>query len=311
MTIATLRVAAGALLGATAALWLSPAFAHAVCGDRIFPATLAIDDPGVNDELALPTLTYLPQNSGGAQEFDASFSWSKTITPNTALIVSDGPTWQRLSGSSWAKGYGWGSLDTELQWGNFCLPDHELMATVGLDVDWGRTGTLSQYAPYNTYTPVLDVGKGFGDLPKSLNILRPIAVTAELSESLPGQSWTNGSPNSTNLNWGFTIQYSLPYYNSNVAEIDNNFFKHLIPIAEFAFSKPLYNFAPGGNQTTGSFQPGAVYLTDKWQFALEAIVPMNSASGRGTGVVGELDLYLDDLLPNTLGKPIFQAGAPL
>ena len=43
--------------GVAAALWLSPAFAHAVCGDRIFPATLGIDDPGVGDELALPTLT--------------------------------------------------------------------------------------------------------------------------------------------------------------------------------------------------------------------------------------------------------------
>ncbi len=306
MTIATLRVAASALLGATAALWLSPAFAHAVCGDRIFPATLAIDDPGVTDELALPTLTYLPQNSDGVQEFDASFSWAKTITPNTALIISDGPTWLKPGG------YGWDSLSTELQWGNFCLPDHELMATVGFEIDWGNTATGSQTTPYNVYQPVIDIGKGFGDLPKSLNILRPLAVTAELSESLPGQAWTDGNPNSTNLNWGFTVQYSLPYYNSHVAEIDNAFFKHLVPIAEFAFSKPLYNYAPGGNQTTGTFQPGAVYITDKWQFALEAVVPMNSASGRGTGVVGELDLFLDDVLPNTLGKPIFTGvGGPL
>ncbi|MBV8662926.1 MAG: hypothetical protein JO107_07470 [Hyphomicrobiales bacterium] len=305
MTIATLRVAAGALLGAGAMLWLSPAFAHAVCGDRIFPATLAIGDPGVTDELA-PTLTYLPQNSAGVQEFDATFSWSKTITPNTALVIQDGATWLKPGG------YGWDSLNTELQWGNFCLPDHELIATVGFDIAWGNTAAGIQTTPINVYRPVIDVGKGFGDLPKSLNILRPLAVTAELSESLPGQAWTDGNQNSTNLNWGFTIQYSLPYYNSNVGAIDNAFFKHLIPIAEFAFSKPISNYAPGQNLTTGTFQPGAVYLTDKWQFALEAIVPMNSASGRGVGVVGQLDLYLDDLLPNTLGKPIFPGvGAPL
>ena len=36
---------------------------------------------------------------------------------------------------------------------------------------------------------------------------------------------------------------------------------------------------------------------------------MNSASGRGTGVVGELDLYLDDVLPDTLGKPLLTAFA--
>src|SRR5271155_3486239 len=113
MTIATSRIGAGAFLSAVAALWISPAFAHAVCGDRIFPATLAIDDPGVNDELALPTLSYLPQNSDGAQQFDGSFSWSKTIVPNVALVVQDGTTWLKPGG------YGWDSLSTELQWGNF------------------------------------------------------------------------------------------------------------------------------------------------------------------------------------------------
>jgi hypothetical protein len=299
MITATLRVVGAAVVAAAAALWSFAAFAHAVCGDRIFPATLAIDDPGVNDELALPTLSYLPQNSDGAQQFDGSFSWSKTIVPNVALVAQDGTTWLKPGG------YGWDSLSTELQWGNFCLPEHELMATVGFEIDWGNTATGSQATPYNVYQPVIDVGKGFGDLPTSLNVLRPVAVTAELSESLPGQSLTSGNQNSTNLNWGFTVQYSLPYYNSHVAEIDSDFFKHLIPIAEFAFSKPLYNFAPGGDPTTGTFQPGAVYITDKWQFALEAIVPLNSASGRGVGVVGQLDLYLDDLLPDTLGKPIF------
>ena len=29
------------------------ALAHAVCGERVFPATLGIDDPGINDELTI------------------------------------------------------------------------------------------------------------------------------------------------------------------------------------------------------------------------------------------------------------------
>ena len=119
MTLATLRVAAGALIGVTAAFWFSPALAHAVCGDRIFPATLGIDDPGVSDELALPTLTYLPQNASGAQEFDAEFSWTKTILPGLGLSFSDGASWQHPGG------YGWESLDTELKYNFLCLPEHE------------------------------------------------------------------------------------------------------------------------------------------------------------------------------------------
>ncbi len=51
MSTLSSRVVAAALAGAAAVLWLSPAFAHAVCGDRIFPATLAIDDPGVGELL--------------------------------------------------------------------------------------------------------------------------------------------------------------------------------------------------------------------------------------------------------------------
>jgi len=278
---------------------VSHAFAHAVCGDRIFPATLGIDDPGVGDELALPTLTWLPQNSDGAQEFDASFSYTKTIFPNFGLSVTDGPTWLRPGG------YGWGDVDTEAKYNFACVADHEFMASAGLDVTWANTGTPNMADPFNTYQPVLDVGKGFGDLPESLNMLRPLALTAEFSESLPGQSWTAGNPNSTNLNWGFTVQYSLPYYNSNVAAIDNAFLKRLVPITEFTFSKPVSNYLPGTNQTTGTIQPGAIYMADTWQFALEAIIPINAESGHGIGAVGELHFFLDDIFPDSLGKPIF------
>jgi hypothetical protein len=300
----TWRSALRAGFGVAAAVWLSPAFAHAVCGDRIFPATLGIDDPGVGDELALPTLTYLPQNSSGAQEFDASFSYTKTIFPGFGLSVSDGPTWLRPGG------YGWGDVDTEAKYNFLCVPQWEFMASAGLDATWAHTGTPNMTNPFNTYTPVFDAGFGFGSLPKSLNILRPLAVTAELSETIPGESWTDGNQNPTSLNWGFTIQYSLPYYNSHVAEIDNDFFRHLIPVTEFTFSKPISNFAPGTNQTTGTIQPGAIYMADTWQFALEAIVPMNSASGRGVGVVGELHFFFDDLFPDSLGKPISKWGQP-
>jgi hypothetical protein len=294
---------AGAFALAVTAFAADSAFAHAVCGARVFPATLGIDDPGVNDEFS-PTLTYLPSNSDGAHEFDAEFSWSKTIIPNVAMVISDGATWQRPGG------YGWEPLNTELQWGNFCWAEHELMATVGFSVGWANTGTGTQVQPFNTYQPVIDVGKGFGDLPKSLNVLRPVALTAELSETFPGAAWTSGNQNPTNLNWGYTIQYSLPYYNANVAEIDNEFAKHLIPITEFTFSRPISNFAPGTNVTTGTIQPGIIWIGSTFQVGVEAIVPLTGASGHGVGVVASLDLYLDDLMPDTLGKPLFGANKP-
>ena len=40
----------------------STARAHEIVGNRFFPATLAIDDPGVTDELALPTVSMSVEN---------------------------------------------------------------------------------------------------------------------------------------------------------------------------------------------------------------------------------------------------------
>jgi hypothetical protein len=300
MLSATWRSATRAVFGVAAAFWLSPAFAHAVCGDRIFPATLGIDDPGVGDELALPTSTWQPQGSDGTREFDATFSWTKTILPGLGLSFSDGGTWLHSGG------YGWQPLDTELKYNFMCLAQSEFMASAGLDVSWGRTGTAAQYSPFNTYTPILDVGKGFGDLPTSLNVLRPLAITAEIGDSIPGQSWTAGSPNPTTLNWGFTIQYSLPYYNSHIGQIDSDFLRRLVPVTEFAFATPIANAAPGTQLTTGTIQPGVIYEADTWQLAVEALIPVNSASGRNVGAVAELHFFFDDIFANSLGKPLFR-----
>src|SRR5208282_1596323 len=124
MISSRIRAGVGASAASIAALWLTPAYPHAVCGNRIFPATLTIDDPGVNDELALPTLTYLPKNSDGVQEFEGSFSYTKTIVENLGLSVTYGKTWLDPGGN------GWGNLDTELKYQTWCDPSYEFMGSV-------------------------------------------------------------------------------------------------------------------------------------------------------------------------------------
>jgi hypothetical protein len=303
MSLLRIRLAAGALAGAFVAMGTATAHAHAVCGARVFPATLAIDDPGVLDELTLPTVSYVPFNSAGAHEWDASFSWTKTITPGLSVVISDGPTWTHPGG------YGWNALSTELQWQALCIPDAEFMFKVGFDVTWAGTGTgiLAGSGGQNPYSPLVAAGLGFGTLPQSLKYLRPFAITAEFSTTTPGQDWTDGVPNVSTFNWGSTLQYSLPYFNMQLAEIDNDFLKHLVPIAEFAFHIPIHNGGAAGVTTTGYFQPGVIYEADKRQIALEAMIPMTGATGHGAGVIGSLDFYLDDI-PNRIDQPIFLNG---
>jgi hypothetical protein len=304
---------AGAFCAATAIAPLSPAFAHAVAGNRIFPATLGIDDPGVADELALPTLTDVPQNADGTHEFDASFSYTKTIIQGLGISISDGKTWLNSGGN------GWGNIDTELKYNFYVNAPHEFTASVGLDVSWAYTGNRNFSDPFNTFTPVIDMGKGFGDLPVSLNILRPFAITAQFGLSIPSEAHTSsivyddsGNPslnvalNPTVANWGFTLQYSLPYMNANVSEVGGpDFLKHLIPITEFVFQTPVGNVSTGGQVTTGAIQPGVIYMADTWQIALEALIPINPASDRNVGAVAELHFFLDDIFPDSLGKPMF------
>jgi len=52
-----------------------------------------------------------------------------------------------------------------------------------------------------------------------------------------------------------------------------------------------------------------IYVADKYQVGVEAIVPVNRASGNGVGVIGQLHLYLDDIFPNSIGKPLFAAAS--
>ena len=58
-------------------------------------------------------------------------------------------------------------------------------------------------------------------------------------------------------------------------------------------------------RTTGTINPGAIYVADKFQLAVEAIIPVNRASGDNVGVMGQLHLYLDDIFPHSIGKPLF------
>ena len=79
---------AGAIAAAATLAGIGPALSHTIVGNRVFPATLAIDDPGVNDELGLPTFSYFP-NPDNSNEFDFNGAWQKTITYNLSFSIAD------------------------------------------------------------------------------------------------------------------------------------------------------------------------------------------------------------------------------
>jgi len=283
----------------------APALAHGFAGDRFFPATLLTDDPFVADEISLPTVRWNPTGPDGSREFDIEGDLAKRITPDLGFTIGD--QWQRLKVPG-GGATGIGTLDTGLQYQLFVNAPHEAIGLVNLGVSWGHTGRVAALGAddFTTISPGFNFGKGFGDLPNSVPYLRPLAVTGNLGFDFPAKSHSAGSPNATSLNYGAAIEYSLPYLQSAVTDIGlRPPFNRLIPVVEFAFSSPIDNIGLG-QTTTGTIQPGIIWAGQYFQIGAEAIIPATRATGHGIGGVVQLHLYLDDLLPKSLGRPISQ-----
>jgi len=311
---------AGLLALMTTLVPLGSAFAHCVVGNRFFPATLNVDDPCVADELSLPTISsFKTGDNPAANELDISGEFSKTITEDFGVSV--GSTWTQLRTPGSPTATGFKNLETAFQYQLLKDPTHEFAMMASLGIEWGGTGASSVGAdPFTTYTPTLDVGKGFGDLPTEAGWLRAFAVTGSLGYAIPGSASTTSvdpdtgdvtvTQNPRVLQWGGSLQYSMPYLKSAVVDLGlPDFANQLIPIVEAQFSTPVANTADSGAKTTGTVNPGIIYVGDTYQVGVEAIVPINRDSGGNIGVIGQLHLYLDDMFPKTLGRPLIDTSA--
>src|SRR3954470_17376581 len=322
MSLSPLRVSVSAL--AIAIIPLSKSAAHEIVGNRFFPATLGIDDPGVNDELSVPTVSsFKTGDNPSFRQLDFSAEFSKRITE--AFAISLGTTYSHLGAPGGPTGLGangFQNLETTFKYRVFRNPEHEFVMSLGLSIEWGGTGAAGVGAdPFNnTYTPTLYFGKGFGDLPDSLSLIRPVAVTGQVGYAIPGRSSTTtlGFDADTGvstadvefhprvLNWGGTIQYSMPYLKSAVIGLGlPDFVNHLIPLVEATLQTPVSNTFTSGTVTTGTINPGVIWVGNTFQVAVEALIPINRRSGTNIGVIGQLHFYLDDIDPRGIGKPIF------
>jgi hypothetical protein len=280
------------------------ATAHGFAGDRFFPATILTDDPFVADEMSLPTVTRAPTAADGTKEYDVDVDLSKRLTRNLDITFADTWKWVKAPGSPAITGLD--ALATGVQYQLFIDGPREAMALVGLNTTWGHTGRVQALgAPdFTTLSPTFDFGKGFGDLFEPTSFLRPFAITGNLSLDFPTKVESNGNPNSNNFNYGFAFEYSLEYLQHHVKDVGiGPPFDHLIPLVEIALTTP-FNRGQGGN-TTGTVQPGLIWSGQYYQLGAELIFPINSLSGHGIGGLVQFHLYLDDLFPKSIGKPLF------
>ena len=269
----------------------SLASAHAIAGDRVFPSTMAVDDPGVGDEANLQFGHVRVPGDNGDQSINTfDFEYDKLITPR--LAVSVGGTYAMQNNPT---AHGFDNFEVGLKYLLYVNEAHEFMTSVGIDAELGGTGSRAIADSHSTISPTLFAGKGFGDLPDSLAYLRPVAITGEAGPAL-----TTGAGQPNAFNYGFTVQYSLPYLQQHVHDIGlPQPLANVIPLVEIPLSRSQ-------GQTTGTVNPGFIWINRYGQFGIEAQIPINRASGSHVGILVQAHIFFDDVAPTTIGKPLFQ-----
>jgi hypothetical protein len=290
--------------------------AHGFAGKRFFPATLATEDPFVADELSLPTLFYQKFPSSGdepgGRETDFAVDVSKRITENFGIGI--GATYKTIHPDGGDTQRGFDNLEASIKYKFYQDDVHEAIMSAGIDWDIGGSGSRRVGAEsFSTVTPGVFFGKGFGDLPQNMKYLRPLAVTGLVGIGIPSRSSTTTindegdidvERNPHTLEWGFSIQYSLPYLQSFVQDVGLKApFNRMIPVVEFAMSTALDR---GGSGTSGTVNPGIIWAGQDIQLAVEAVIPVNDRSGNSVGVLAQLHFFLDDLFPQTIGRPLIR-----
>lgn len=295
-------------------------WAHGFAGKRFFPTTLAIDDPFVSDEGSL--LVNYTKEPGKGEEPPTkttviSGEFSKRITPS--LGISLGLDFRHLKLDDGRIKNGFGNLDLGAKYQLFTNAPHEFLLSFGVDSELGGTGSLSvDSESFSTISPALLFGKGFGDLPDSLKYLRPLAITGRFASNFPtrsknvttvvnhetGEIMQEVEKNPVTLSWGFTIQYSFQYLQSFVKDIGlGTSFNRMIILVELPLETCLNRGCSG--QTRGTVNPGLIWYGKFVQFGVEATIPVNERTGKNVGVLGLVHFFLDDIFPQSLGRPIF------
>lgn len=285
---------------------LTPGLAHAhgVVGKRFLPGTMSIDDPFVDDEAGfVGSHRSLGSEVGGGHTTGLRFDATKRITPE--LGISIGAEYQRVKPAGESAQYGFDNFELGLKYQVVENDEHEAAVSIGVEADLGGTGTPRVGAEsFSTISPALFYGKGLGDLPEGAAWLRPLAITGVLAPRLPTRSLEPKQ-----FDWGFTIQYSIQYLQNHVKDVGlPPPFNRMILLMEV----PVKTCASGpcSGQTSGSVNPGLIWLGRYIQLGAEATIPVNRRSGRDVGVLLQLHFFLDDMYPNGYGKPIFRRSSP-
>jgi hypothetical protein len=301
----------------------------AYVGDRFFPSTLATTVPTPADFYKPPYFVELP-DTATTREIDVPTTYSRLITKDWSVFFTE--TFRSIEQANTGTRSGFDNFVIGTQYQLYTNPEHQFVVTIGGTAAIGGTGAPGIASSFSTLTPTIYIGKGFGDLPDSLAWLRPLTVSGTVAVAVPTESFTLTSLGTINrpsadagaftslstlptgpttlaetvnpkiLQLGFALEYSLvtnQYTGPN--RTGTRYAEGWVPLVEFTTATPLNG--PLAGRTTGTVNPGVIWVSRYLQVGVEAIIPINASSGRDLGVRAQAHLYLPAIFPGL--KPIF------
>ena len=289
----------------------------AYVGDRFFPSTLATTVPTAADFYNPPYFVKLPDTATtpSTREIDIPTTYSRLVTKDLGVFFTE--TFRILEDANRGTRSGFDNLVIGAQYQLYTNPEHQFVFTVGGTAAIGGTGAPGIASSFSTLTPTLYIGKGFGDLPDSVAWLRPLTVTGTVAVAVPtdstslttttlptGATTLSETINPKILQLGLALEYSLVtnmYTGAN--RTGTRYPEGWVPLVEFTTATPLNG--PLAGRTTGTVNPGVIWVSRYLQVGIEAIIPMDAHSGRDLGFRAQAHLYLPAIFPDWYGKPIF------
>jgi len=261
---------------------------------RDFPKTLIFDEPGIDDEVSLPTIIVTPQEGGN--KTDADFELDKRLTSWLSAQINVGYTQLPRLGDSRAEG--WQNTSGTLKLMAFSNQEHEQLVSFSLIREFGGSGARQiDAAPVSTTTGAINFGQGFASfgLPAGL---KPFALTGSAGLLVPDRE---GQGDVARAVISASLQYSLEVFSNTPAGHSLPVFLHpFIPIVECSSTLPVR-----GRGQNSLLAPGLIYAGEGYQLAAEALIPLTKDAGTHAGFIAQLNISLATLGLRTLSRPLF------
>jgi hypothetical protein len=274
------------------------AFAHGIVGQRSFIEPFITEDANPKNEFVIARPEW--DESRDARSLGLGFGLEKKLSDRFSITLDS--EWDSISprDPDEPQATGFNNLGITLKDAFYLSPPHEFIVSGALEAT-APTGTTDVDAERDrSFNPFLLYGKGFGDLPRSVQYLRPFAVQGDV-----GCEVSIDHDRSTTVAHNIVLEYSIPYLQSFVRDVGLGWpLNDFVPVTEFNFEHGVNGEERGKSRIFAT--PGLVYMDRYVELGMAGRFPLNDRAHQDLdwGLIWIVDLFLDDIFLATQWQPL-------